>query len=354
LTIFTLSRLEEVRKMARFSRLEVLNAIIDTGLVPVFYHADVEVAKKVVKACAEGGARVVEFTNRGDLAPEVFKELARYGQQEVPGIILGVGSVIDAPTAALYIAYGANFVVGPILSEAVARLCNRRKVAYSPGCSSATEISYAEELGVEIVKIFPGDSVGGPGFVKSVLAPCPWTRIMPTGGVSATEESIKAWFEAGVASVGMGSNLIRKEWVVAGNWAEITATTRQVLQWIRDARGTPVFLGVEHVGLYPTQQADAQAIAEWYGQRFGFALKENPTNFFVGNIGSGRVEVVKEAITDRCHVAVLVSNFEKAVASLQGRGVALDEPLKTPPGLKAVFLKERDPAGNLVHLFWMG
>jgi 2-dehydro-3-deoxyphosphogluconate aldolase/(4S)-4-hydroxy-2-oxoglutarate aldolase len=226
--------------MARFSRLEVLNTMFDTGLVPVFYHGDVAVAKKVVKACADGGAKVVEFTNRGDFAPEVFKQLSQYMSQEAPEIILGVGSVIDAPTAALYIAYGANFVVGPVLNEAVARLCNRRKIAYSPGCGSASEISYAEELGVEIVKIFPGKSVGGPDFVKAVLGPCPWTRIMPTGGVDATEESIRAWFKAGVACVGMGSKLIRKDLVAAGNWAEIAAKVRQVLYWIKEAQGGSV------------------------------------------------------------------------------------------------------------------
>jgi 2-dehydro-3-deoxyphosphogluconate aldolase/(4S)-4-hydroxy-2-oxoglutarate aldolase len=340
--------------MARFSRLEVLNTIVDTGLVPVFYNADVEVARKVMQACAAGGARVVEFTNRGNFAPEVFKELSRYVDQEGPEVILGVGSVIDEPTAAMYIAYGANFVVGPVLNEAVARLCNRRKVAYSPGCGSASEISYAEELGVEIVKIFPGDAAGGPDFVKSVLGPCPWTRIIPTGGVDATEESIKAWFEAGVAAVGMGSKLIRKDLVAAGDWEEITAKVRQVLQWIRDTRGTTVFLGVEHVGLYPTKEASAQTIAEWYRDRFGFELKEGNSNFFISGTGSGRIEVVKEAITDRCHLSVLVSNFEKAVASLEAQGVALEEPLNTKPGVKAVFLKEPDPAGNLVHLFWMG
>jgi 2-dehydro-3-deoxyphosphogluconate aldolase/(4S)-4-hydroxy-2-oxoglutarate aldolase len=222
--------------MARFSRLEVLNTIIDTGLVPVFYNADVEVAKQVVKACADGGAKVVEFTNRGDFAPEVFKQLSRFVSREAPGIILGVGSVIDAPTAALYIAYGTDFVVGPVLNERVARLCNRRKIAYSPGCGSASEISYAEELGVEIVKVFPGSCVGGPAFVKSVLGPCPWTRIMPTGGVDATEESIKAWFGAGAACVGIGSKLICKDLVAARNWAEITAKVRQVLDWIKEAR----------------------------------------------------------------------------------------------------------------------
>jgi 2-dehydro-3-deoxyphosphogluconate aldolase/(4S)-4-hydroxy-2-oxoglutarate aldolase len=105
-----------------------------------------------------------------------------------------------------------------------------------PSCDSASEISYAEELGVEIVKIFPGDSVGGPGFVKAVLGPCPWTRIMPTGGVDATEESIRAWFEAGVACVGIGSKLIRKDLVAAGNWAEITALVRQVVDWIKNVQ----------------------------------------------------------------------------------------------------------------------
>ena len=222
--------------MARFRRLEVLNTIVDAGLVPVFYDADLEVAKNVVKACAAGGARIVEFTNRGDFAPEVFKQLSQYVTKEAPEIILGVGSVIDEPTAAMYIAYGANFVVGPILNEAVARLCNRRKIAYSPGCGSASEISYAEELGVEIVKVFPGGSVGGPNFVKSVLGPCPWTRIMPTGGVDATQESIQTWFAAGVACVGIGSKLIRKDLVAAGKWDEITNQVRLVLAWIKEAQ----------------------------------------------------------------------------------------------------------------------
>jgi 2-dehydro-3-deoxyphosphogluconate aldolase/(4S)-4-hydroxy-2-oxoglutarate aldolase len=223
--------------MARFSRLEVLNTMVDTGLVPVFYSADLEVAKNVVKACAAGGARIVEFTNRGDFAPEVFKQLSQYVAKEAPEIILGVGSVIDEPTAAMYIAYGANFVVGPVLNQAVARLCNRRKIAYSPGCGSTSEISYAEELGVEIVKVFPGSSVGGPNFVKSVLGPCPWTRIMPTGGVDATQESIQAWFAAGVACVGIGSKLIRKDLVAAGKWDEISDKVRQVLAWIKEAQG---------------------------------------------------------------------------------------------------------------------
>ena len=222
--------------MARFSRLEVLNTIVETGLVPVFYHSDVAIVKKVAEAVAAGGARVLEFTNRGDFAPLVFTELSQYLAKVNPKIILGVGSVVDAPTAALYIASGANFVVGPILNPEVARLCNRRKIAYSPGCGSASEIAQAEELGVEIVKIFPGGSVGGPDFVKAILAPCPWTRSMPTGGVETTKESIAAWFKAGITAAGIGSNLIRKDLVAAGNYAAITDKTAEVLSWIREVQ----------------------------------------------------------------------------------------------------------------------
>jgi len=191
--------------MANYNRLSVLNTIVETGLIPVFYHRDVEVAKKIVAACVAGGARVAEFTNRGDFAPQVFSELSQHFAKADPKVILGAGSIVDAPTTALYIASGASFVVGPNLNPEVARLCNRRKISYSPGCGSASEIAEAEELGVEIVKVFPGDSVGGPQFVKSILGPCPWTRIMPTGGVQATRESLTAWFKAGVAAVGVGS-----------------------------------------------------------------------------------------------------------------------------------------------------
>jgi 2-dehydro-3-deoxyphosphogluconate aldolase/(4S)-4-hydroxy-2-oxoglutarate aldolase len=223
--------------MARFMRLEVLNTMVDTGLVPVFYHGDIEIAKNIVKACAAGGARCIEFTNRGDFAPFVFKELAEHVAKENPEVILGVGSIVDAPTAALYISSGANFVVGPLLNPEVARLCNRRKIAYSPGCGTVSEISQAEELGVEIVKIFPGGLVGGQEFVKSILAPMPWTRIMPTGGVEATKESVFAWIKAGVAALGIGSNLISKDRIAMRKWDEMSQSAAQLLAWIREARG---------------------------------------------------------------------------------------------------------------------
>jgi 2-dehydro-3-deoxyphosphogluconate aldolase / (4S)-4-hydroxy-2-oxoglutarate aldolase len=222
--------------MARFDRLAVLNTVVEVGLVPVFYHRDVAIARQITAACAAGGARVVEFTNRGDRAWNVFTQLVEWAEKAHPHLISGVGSVIDAPTAAQYIGSGACFVVGPLLNPEVARLCNRRKIAYMPGCGSVTEISQAEELGVEIVKIFPGAEVGGPGFVKAVLGPMPSTRIMPTGGVDATEESIRAWFRAGVACVGIGSKLITKELVAAEDWAGISTKVAQVLAWIQEAR----------------------------------------------------------------------------------------------------------------------
>ncbi len=223
--------------MARFDRMTVLNKIMELGLIPIFYHADVEVAAKIVAACAAGGATVVEFTNRGDFAPQVFLELSKHFAKSDPNIILGAGSIVDAPTAALYIAYGANFIVGPNLNPEVARLCNRHKIPYSPGCGSATEIGEAEELGVEIVKIFPSKGVGGPDFVKAVLGPCPWTRIMPTSGPDATQESIHTWFKAGVACVGLGSQLITKQIVASGDFEGLAQKTAQILQWIREARG---------------------------------------------------------------------------------------------------------------------
>ncbi len=224
--------------MAEASRLDVYNAVLSSGLVPLFYHADAEVATQVVKACSDGGAKVLEFTNRGEKALQVFSKIVEFVSDNKLPIILGVGSILDAPTAAIFIAQGARFVVGPNCNPEIARLCNRRKIAYLPGCASASEISNAEELGVEIVKIFPGETVGGPAFIKAILGPMPWARIMPTGGVDATPESVSSWVKAGASCVGMGSNLIRKDFLTAGNYAGISQKVSQVLQYIREARAS--------------------------------------------------------------------------------------------------------------------
>jgi 2-dehydro-3-deoxyphosphogluconate aldolase/(4S)-4-hydroxy-2-oxoglutarate aldolase len=218
-------------------RMAVLTALMDQGVIPVFYHPDAEVCKKVIQACADGGAPCIEFTNRGDFASHVFYEVTRYFAEADPRVIMGVGSIVDAPTAGIYIANGAKFVVGPILNADVAKVCNRRKIPYSPGCGSASEISYAEELGCEIVKVFPGSSVGGPDFVKAVLGPMPWTRIMPTGGVDPDEASVKKWFGAGIVAAGMGSKLITQELLDAGDYAGITQKVRETVDLIKKVRG---------------------------------------------------------------------------------------------------------------------
>ncbi len=222
--------------MARFMRLEVINTLLDIGLVPLFYNADVETSVELALACARGGAKVIEFTNRGELAYPVFTELIRHFAKADPSLILGVGSILDAPTTALYLAVGANFIVGPSFNAEIARLCNRRKILYMPGCATETEISTAEEYGAEVCKIFPGETVGGPAFVKAVMAPCPWHRLMPTGGVDATETSVSEWIKAGAAAVGMGSKLVSAQAVKEKDYDGIAAKASQCLEWIRKAR----------------------------------------------------------------------------------------------------------------------
>jgi len=222
--------------MAKFSRLKTLTTMIDVGVIPVFYIPDVEIAKGIVSALYEGGALCVEMTNRGDAAIDVFKELEKFCSGNFPEVILGVGSVVDAPTAALYITYGTNFVVGPVFDRDTAILCNSRKIPYSPGCGSATEIHMAESYGVEICKVFPGKQVGGPAFVKAVKGPCPWTSIMPTGGVDPTVESLTEWFSAGASCVGIGSNLITGDIIKNRDFKKLSEDVKRVISIIKDIR----------------------------------------------------------------------------------------------------------------------
>jgi 2-dehydro-3-deoxyphosphogluconate aldolase/(4S)-4-hydroxy-2-oxoglutarate aldolase len=219
--------------MARFSRIDVALKMRETGIIPVFYHKDPTVCRNVIKSCYEAGVRVFEFTNRGDYAHELFGELNKWAEKEVPSMIMGAGSIVDAGTTALYIQLGANFIVSPLLNPEMAKVCNRRKILWSPGCGSLTEINLAEELGAEIVKIFPGLATGGPDFVKAIKGPCPWTSIMPTGGVEPTLENLNEWFEAGVTCVGIGSNLITRELIQKKDWDSLTKRVSAALKIVR-------------------------------------------------------------------------------------------------------------------------
>jgi 2-dehydro-3-deoxyphosphogluconate aldolase/(4S)-4-hydroxy-2-oxoglutarate aldolase len=223
--------------MARFTRIQTALEMEKSGIIPVFYHSDPEICFEVIKACFKGGLNVFEYTNRGDYAHEVFSIVNKRVSDELPEVILGTGSVMDAGTASLYIQLGTNFIVSPVIKDDIAVVCNRRKILWSPGCGSVTEISRAEELGAEIVKIFPGTQVGGPKFVEAVKGPMPWTSIMPTGGVEPTEENLSAWFKAGVTCVGMGSQLISKEIINSRNFNLLEEKVRSAVQLLKRIRG---------------------------------------------------------------------------------------------------------------------
>jgi len=222
--------------VSRFSKLQTLNLIEEVGLIPVFYNEVLDSCMNIVRACSNAGARLVEFTNRGDGAIEIFKELERYAADNFPEVSLGAGSIIDASTAALYISYGANFIVGPTFDLNTALLCNKRGIPYSPGCATATEIINAYSYGVDIVKIFPGDLVGGPEFVRAVKGPCPWVKIMPTGGVNPNRESLEKWFKAGITCAGIGSNLISKDIIKNKEYDKLAENIRTVLSIIKEIK----------------------------------------------------------------------------------------------------------------------
>jgi 2-dehydro-3-deoxyphosphogluconate aldolase/(4S)-4-hydroxy-2-oxoglutarate aldolase len=221
--------------MAKYDKIQVLTAIKETGIVPVFYNGNLEISKNVLKACYEGGIRAFEFANRGDFAQEVFGELVKYANKELPGMIVGIGSVVDPGTAALYIQLGANFVVGPLFNPAIAPICNRRNIPYAPGCGSVSEVGAAQEAGCDLCKVFPGD-VLGPAFVKGLRAPMPWSKLMVTGGVKPTRENLEGWFKAGVFCVGMGSNLFPKDVIAAGEWSKISDLCRDALAIVKEVR----------------------------------------------------------------------------------------------------------------------
>lgn len=225
--------------MARFKRVDVIIRILGAGIVPIFYHKDPDICRNVITSCFEGGIKVIEFTNRGDFAHELFSELSKWAEKELPGLVMGTGSVVEPATAAMYIQSGACFIVSPVMNPEMGKICNRRKILWIPGCGTLSEISQAEELGAEIIKIFPGLSAGGPDFIKAVKGPCPWTSLMPTGGVEPTEENLREWFDAGATCVGIGSNLITREIIQKKDWKGLTARISEsvkILKKIRDGQ----------------------------------------------------------------------------------------------------------------------
>ena len=218
-------------------RIDVALKMRESGVIPLYYNPDIEVMKEVISACYRGGMKIFEFTNRGDLAHELFADLVKWSRKELPDLLLGVGTIVDAGTCSLYIQLGAKFVVSPLLNEEMARVCNRRKVMWMPGCASASEIGKAEELGAEVVKLFPGPTVGGAKFLKAYLGPCPWSNIMPSGGVSPTRENLSEWFSAGAFCVGMGSQMISGEIITNKDYKKLEETARFAMEIVRELKG---------------------------------------------------------------------------------------------------------------------
>lgn len=341
----------ELGACMRRLRHEVVAKVLEIGLIPTFYEEDVEVAKKIVSACADGGAKVIEYTNRGTQAYQVFSELVKWRNRECPDTILGAGTIIESNTASLYINCGAEFIVGPTFNPEVATVCNKYKIPYIPGCSTPTEISLAEEAGAEIVKVFPAE-VLGPNFIKDILGPMPWSKLMPSGGVEATREDIMRWIKAGAAAINMGTNLIRKDLVKEGKYDEIGKRVEECIKWIREAKGTPTFLGVEHTAIYPTEKVDAEKIVEWYTKTFDFKKEEARASILVSGKYGEKIEVMREYEKDsRAHIGIGVSDFEKALQQLKEKGIEVEEPI-VGPKYKVAYLKQRDPAGNKVHIIY--
>lgn len=218
------------------TRPEVIALMGEAGVIPLYYHPDPGICKKVITACYEGGMRIFEFTNRGNFAHEVFAELVKWASAAHPDLLLGAGSVVDAGTTSLYIQSGASFIVSPLLNEDMARVCNRRKIAWIPGCATVTEISRAEEAGADVVKIYPASLLGGPEFIRAIKGPCPWSQLMPSGGVAPTPENLKGWFDAGAYCVGMGSNLITSEIIKQGDYDLLRKNAKKVVEILKEIR----------------------------------------------------------------------------------------------------------------------
>ncbi len=217
-------------------RLDVALQMRETGVIPLYYNPDIEICKEVISACYRGGMTIFEFTNRGEFAHEIFGELVKWARTELPDLVMGVGTVVEPGTCSLYMQLGAKFIVSPLMNEEMAPICNRRKVLWVPGCATASEINKAEELGAEVVKLFPGPTVGGAKFLKAYLGPCPWSNIMPSGGVSPTEENLTEWFGAGAFCVGMGSQMITKEIIKNKDYAQLEDLARKSVEIIRKLR----------------------------------------------------------------------------------------------------------------------
>lgn len=199
----------------------VIQEIIQSGLLPLYYHEDQDTSINILRALYQSGVRILEYTNRGAKASANFKALKEIAQKEMPDLLLGIGTIKTAEKAQEFIDLGADFIVSPIVSSEVATITFSNQLAWIPGCLSPTEIHQAQLLGATLVKIFPGNLVG-PSYIQTIKDIFPDLLFMPTGGVEPEEQNLKAWFRAGVSAVGMGSKLLKTDLIEAGDYDKLS------------------------------------------------------------------------------------------------------------------------------------
>ncbi|AFL85600.1 2-keto-3-deoxy-6-phosphogluconate aldolase [Belliella baltica DSM 15883] len=212
----------------------ILQAMTDSGMIPVFNHKDIEVSKSVLAAAYKAGVRVFEFTNREENAFEIFKALKIYSE-EFEGMYLGIGTIFTAADAQRFIFAGADFIVSPALIPEVANFCTMKGMLWVPGCATVTEVFQAKTLGAQLVKAFPGNLLGA-GFIKAVKSIMPDMKMMPTGGVEPTRTNLSEWFGSGVHCVGMGSQLFFKKVIESGQYEILQEKISATLTLIKSIR----------------------------------------------------------------------------------------------------------------------
>ena len=207
----------------------ITDLVIEQGIVPLYFHPDVETSAQILKALYRGGSRVVEYTNRGENAVDNFLQLRKIADKELPGLQLGVGSIRNRIEATEFINEGATFIVCPGVIETVAALAEKNDLLWIPGCLTATEIILADELGAQLVKLFPG-SLLGASYVTAVKEIFPGLLFMPSGGIETNEDNLNGWFKSGATAVGLGSELISAGLMETKDYQAIESVTRQTLQ----------------------------------------------------------------------------------------------------------------------------
>lgn len=211
---------------------KTLSLVIEQGVLPLYFHPDVEISVQILKALYHAGARLVEYTNRGENALNNFLQLRKVADEELPGLQLGVGTIINRIEATEFINEGADFIVCPGINEEVAELADKNDLLWVPGCFTPTEMMRSVDLGAQLVKLFPG-SLLGPSYLTAMKEIFRDLMFMPTGGVDTSEENLHSWFTSGAIAVGLGSKLISKTLVETKNYEEIESITRQTLQMVQ-------------------------------------------------------------------------------------------------------------------------